>query len=324
MRSLLSRNIEDDLSPHSQLIERLRNAIQRKILGKKAVVELAITAVIARGHLLIEDHPGVGKSSLARSMAEAIGGSFRRIQFTSDMLPGDLLGVNVWSTKREQFEFRPGPVFSNVVLADEINRSPPRTQGALLEAMGENQVSIDGESHTLPNPFLVLATQNPEDHHGTYPLPESQRDRFMVRLSMGYVPPSIEIKLLQSQGISKPVEHHTPAVQLHDLLRLQSSAQQVFVHEDIARYAQAIVQATRNHARIRIGVSTRGALAWIAAAKAKALQDGRTMVIPDDLQELAVPTLGHRLMLRETWSSTTAEIANEILHEIISSLDVPR
>ena len=264
--------------------------------------------------------PGVGKSTLARSLAGAVGGAFRRIQFTADLLPADLLGVNVWRPQRETFEFREGPLFANFVLADEVNRAPPRTQSALLEAMGEHQISVDGISRPLPEPFMVIATQNPLEHYGTYPLPESQRDRFVLRLSMGYAAPDVEAALLQG---SHTAEAPQAVVTPDDVSSAQRAARDIFVHPDLARYAQAIVQATREHPRARLGVSTRGALAWVAAARAKALLGGREQVSLDDLQELAVAALAHRV-LPSLASDEASASSEEIVREITATVPVPQ
>ena len=297
------------------LLPRLREVVSARIRGKEDVIELALLTMVAGGHLLIEDIPGVGKSTLARSLAQAIGGSFSRVQFTSDLLPGDLIGVNVWRASQERFEFRRGPLFANVVLADEVNRAPPRTQSALLEAMAERTVSLDGETHALPRPFIVLATQNPEEHHGTYPLPESQRDRFMLRVSMGYAAPDIEVGLLldprASDDTPVPAALDTP----EQLSQLQAQAEAVHLHEDLARYAQNLVQATREETALRLGVSTRGALSWVAAARAKALLDGRDHVLPSDLQDLAVPALAHRVLPAQSSAGDHGRVADELVRE---------
>ena len=312
---------------HTQTLAEIRAAVAKRIHGKDEIIELALICLVARGHLLIEDIPGVGKSTLARALAAAIGGSFSRIQFTSDLLPADLLGVNVWRASREQFEFRSGPIFANLVLADEVNRAPPRTQSALLEAMAEGQVSIDGTSHVLPDPFIVIATQNPEEHHGTYPLPESQRDRFLLRLSMGYAGAEIEAALLMRGGVEgsgRPSAEASPALAApSQLLELQSAAASVFVHADLARYAQRVVQATREAAEIRLGVSTRGALAWVAAARARALLGGRTRVSIDDLQDLAVAALAHRIVPAQAGSGDQVALAQELVRELIATVPVP-
>jgi len=312
---------QGDFAQLSSAMARTREAVAAKIRGKDQIIDLALISMVAGGHLLLEDIPGVGKSTLARALAEAIGGEFRRIQFTSDLLPADLVGVNVWRASDERFEFRPGPLFANLVLADEINRAPPRTQSALLEAMGEHQVSVDGHSRALPDPFTVLATQNPVEHHGTYPLPESQRDRFLLRVRMGYAAPEVEAALLAAGGAARsgPVE---PVLTLDQLRAAQAHARAVFVHDDLATYAQKIVQATREHASVTLGVSTRGALAWVAAARAKAYLDGREQVQIDDLQDLAVASLAHRLMTSTTGGDSSA-ISEELIRDIVARQPVP-
>lgn len=294
--------------------------MQSAIAGKDEVIDLALVALLSGGHLLLEDIPGVGKSTLARSLAGAVGGAFRRIQFTADLLPADVLGVNVWRPQQEAFEFREGPLFANFVLADEVNRAPPRTQSALLEAMGEHQISVDGVSRPLPEPFMVIATQNPLEHYGTYPLPESQRDRFVLRLSMGYAAPQVEAALLQG---SRTAAATRAVVTPDDVLAAQQAARDIFVHADLATYAQAVVQATREHPRARLGVSTRGALAWMSAARARALLGSREQVSLDDLQELAVPALAHRV-LPSLASDEAGASSEELIREITATVPVPR
>lgn len=298
----------------------IREAVGGAIVGKDEIIDLALVALLSGGHLLLEDMPGVGKSTLARSLAGAVGGAFRRIQFTADLLPADVLGVNVWRPQREAFEFREGPLFANFVLADEINRAPPRTQSALLEAMGEHQISVDGVSRPLPEPFMVIATQNPLEHYGTYPLPESQRDRFVLRLSMGYAAADVEAALLQGNGTRPQAK---AVVSPEDVLAAQRAAQKVFVHADLATYAQAVVQATREHPRARLGVSTRGALAWVAAARARALLQGREQVSLDDLQELAIAALAHRV-LPSLASDEASASSEELVREITATVPVPQ
>jgi MoxR-like ATPase len=299
----------------------VRSTISEVIRGKDDVVDLALVTLVAAGHLLIEDIPGVGKSTLARTLAQAVGGEFRRIQFTSDLLPADLVGVSVLRPDLDRGEFRPGPLFANFVLADEINRAPPRTQSALLEAMGERTVSVDGTSHALALPFMVIATQNPTEHYGTYPLPESQRDRFMLRLEMGYAVADVEAELLggktETSGIVRAV------CSLDAILAAQAGAQEVFVHPDLAAYAQRVIHATRNHPAVRLGVSTRGGIAWVRAARARAWIDKRAQLAIDDLQELAVPALAHRLIASAA-SDDGVAVAAERIREIVATTPVPR
>ena len=299
----------------------VREAVSAVIRGKDEVVDLALVAMLAGGHLLIEDIPGVGKSTLARALAQAAGGEFRRIQFTSDLLPADLVGVSVLRPGLEQAEFRPGPLFANFVLADEINRAPPRTQSALLEAMGEQTISVDGTSHPLPMPFMVIATQNPSEHHGTYPLPESQRDRFMLRLSMGYAAAEVEAALLA--GGREDTSPREPVCSLEAIIAARHAVDAVFVHADLAAYAQRVVQTTRTHEGVRLGVSTRGALAWMRAARAHAWLDGRTQLSVDDLQDLAVHALAHR-MIATAANDESGAVAAERVREIVALTPVPR
>jgi len=300
----------------------VRAAIGRVIRGKDEIVDHAVVALVAGGHLLLEDLPGVGKSTMARALAAAVGGELSRIQFTSDLLPADILGFNVWRASDERFEFRKGPIFANFVLADEINRAPPRTQSALLEGMGERTVSVDGTTRALPDPFMVLATQNPLEHHGTYPLPESQRDRFTMRLSLGYAGDDVEAGLLAdpSSGASTDVQ---PVVSCDEVRRAQAEAAGLFVHPDLAAYAQQVVSATRNHPALRLGVSTRGALAWVRAARARAWLQGRKQVTIDDLQELADVALAHRLVAAKA-SDTEGHIATDVIRELVATIAVPQ
>ena len=282
-----------DATAVAQTVSRVRDAVGHVIRGKDDVVEKAVVSVVAGGHILLEDIPGVGKTTLARALAGALGGAFRRIQFTADLLPGDITGVTVLS--EGALSFRPGPIFANVVLADEINRAMPRTQSALLEAMGERQVTIDGHSHPLPSLFVVITTQNPHDQHGTFPLPDAQLDRFLMRLSMGYPSPAHEREILR-RG---PVAMDAPtAVSPEDVGQLAAQVQQVSVHEEVEAYLLELVGKTRSDDRLIRGVSTRGAAALYHAARALALVRGRHFVIPEDVRELAVPVLAHRLQPR--------------------------
>jgi MoxR-like ATPase len=309
------------------LLRDVQTAVARRLRGKEDAIRLALVSMLARGHLLVEDVPGVGKTTLAQALANAVGGSFRRIQFTSDLLPADLVGTNVWNTSDATFTFRPGPLFGNVILADEINRAPPRTQSALLEAMEEGRASTDGVTRDLPDPFLVIATQNPEEHHGTYPLPESQRDRFMLRITMGGLDPEIEAGLLVDPPRRRGAAAQGAAVvDLATLRTWQERAAALPLHADLARYAQRVVAATRAHPQVRLGVGPRGALAWADAARAKALLEGRSRPNLDDLQELAVPALAHRLVLYPTGQHSgrlDGAAAAELVGAIIAATPVP-
>lgn len=303
----------------------LEAAVSSVLRGKPEVVRLAVTTLLARGHLLIEDVPGVGKTTLARALAAAVGGTFRRIQFTSDLLPSDIVGVTVFDQARGTFTLRRGPIFANVVLADEINRTTPRTQSALLEAMSEGQVSIDDETHPLAPPFVVLATQNPAEHFGTYPLPESQMDRFLLRIQIGYPARGVEKDLLRERGGGDPVAELEPAIDHATLRAAQDAVERVTVDDAILDYAMAIVEETRHHAQIAVGVSTRGALAWYRAAQAAALLDGRGYAIPDDVKGLAIPALAHRVILaaaHESLGRARAE-AERVIAEIVARVPVP-
>ncbi|RAL21702.1 ATPase [Lujinxingia litoralis] len=285
------------LEDASRILDRLVDQVSSVFRGKEQVVRWTVASAVGRGHVLLEDVPGVGKTTLALALARSLGLSFQRVQFTSDLLPGDIVGVSMYSQKQESFTFRPGPIFAGLVLADEINRTTPRTQSALLEAMSEGRVSVDEGTYELPKPFLVLATQNPLDHHGTYPLPESQLDRFMVRLSIGYPTREVEREIVMSRGLEEPVEHLAPVCAADELRAIQALAAQVRVDESLVDYVLAVAAATRSHDQVRVGVSTRGVLAMMRAVRALALMEGRTFAVPDDARELFVPTLAHRLSL---------------------------
>jgi len=297
--------------------------VARVLRGKDEVIEHVLVALVAGGHVLLEDLPGVGKSTLARAMAMAVGAEPSRIQFTSDLLPADIIGVSVWRPRAEAFEFRPGPIFAHVVLADEVNRAPPRTQSALLEAMGEGQVSVEGRPRPLPRPFMVIATQNPSEHHGTYPLPESQRDRFALRITLGYAAAEVEAGLLEAGSEATRVDA-SPVATLAAVEAAQRAAAALHLHPDLAAYAQRVVQATREHAELSQGVSTRGALAWVATARAHAWLHRRDHVSIDDLQRLAVPALAHRLVLRTPGGELDDAIRADHVREILARVPVPR
>ncbi len=278
-------------------VRRIESAVAQVVRGKPEAIRAAVITLLARGHLLIEDIPGVGKTTLARALAAALGGSFRRIQFTSDLLPSDIVGVSIYDQTGKVFELARGPIFANIVLADEINRTTPRTQSALLEAMSEGQVSIDNTTHTLEQPFMVIATQNPAEHYGTYPLPESQMDRFLLRIQLGYPPRAVEHALLRDRGGADPVAALGPAVDLATVRALQARVEEVRVEDALVDYAMNVIEETRRHPSISVGASTRGALAWYRAAQAAALTAGRDYCTPDDFKSLAVPALAHRLTL---------------------------
>ncbi|MBV9746312.1 MAG: MoxR family ATPase [Acidobacteriia bacterium] len=302
----------------------LEGALGTALRGKPEVVRLSIVCLLARGHLLIEDVPGVGKTTLAQALARSISCRFHRLQFTSDMLPSDVLGVTIYNAHSEAFEFKPGPIFSNFLLADEINRTTPKTQSALLEAMNESQVTIDGHSHSLPRPFMVIATQNPVEHHGTYPLPESQLDRFFMRLRVGYPDAASEREILRDsdRGLPQPP---APVLTAEDVLRLQGAVHSVHVEEALIDYMLAIVEKTRHHELLVLGVSPRGAQALFRAVQALALMEGREFAIPDDAKRLAVPVFAHRVAIntRTTLVPRRADTAERIIEEILTQVDVP-
>lgn len=303
----------------------LETNIAQALVGKPDVVRLAIVALLARGHLLIEDVPGVGKTTLAHALARSLGLAFRRIQFTSDLLPSDILGVSVFDPRKAEFEFRPGPIFANIILADEINRTTPKTQSSLLEAMNESQVSLDHHTYRLPQPFMVLATQNPLEYHGTHPLPESQMDRFLLRIRVGYPDETHERQLLRGAGASS-VERLQPVLDGQAVLALQAQADAVTIEESLLGYVMAIVQATRTHPALALGVSPRGALALVRAAKALALSEGRPYCVPDDVKGLAAPAFAHRVLLRSRWDDPVGETpgAEQVIHQILQDVPVPR
>ncbi|MGH9450981.1 MAG: AAA family ATPase [Terriglobia bacterium] len=303
------------------LLARLQAAIGSVIRGKDEAIRLSLVALFAQGHLLIEDVPGVGKTTLARALARSFGCTFQRIQFTSDMLPSDVIGVSVFNPQSQQFEFRPGPVFAQIVLADEINRTTPKTQSALLEAMNETQVTVDNYTHSLPQPFMVIATQNPVEHHGTFPIPESQLDRFLMRVEIGYPSSESEKEILRSSSLSDPLAEMAPVMSAEEAIGIQQAVRRVSVDEALLNYMVAIVERTRHHDQIALGVSPRGSLSLHRAAQAMALLDGRAYCIPDDFKSLAVPVFAHRCMVSSR--SASPRSASAIVQEILDQVPVP-
>ncbi|MEK7710141.1 MAG: MoxR family ATPase [candidate division NC10 bacterium] len=308
-----------------ELIRRLEFNVARALVGKPEVVRLAVIGLLARGHLLIEDVPGVGKTTLAHALARSLGVSFQRIQFTSDMLPSDILGVSIYDGKTGEFVFKPGPLFSNIVLADEINRTTPKTQSSLLEAMNEHQVSLDHHTYRLPRPFMVLATQNPLEYQGTHPLPESQLDRFLLKIRIGYPDRNDEKEILKGAGAAA-LEQIEPVLSAKEVTDLQATTEKVRVEESLLDYVMAIVGATRRSPLLTLGVSPRGALALLRASQAHALVDGREYVVPDDIKRLAVPALAHRVLVRarlERAAGSELE-ADAIIDALLQEIPVPR
>ena len=298
--------------------------IQRVVVGRRAALTLILTAVLARGHVLIEDLPGLGKTLIARSFASALGLNFTRVQFTPDLLPADLLGSTIYDMQSGRFEFRRGPVFGNLLLADEVNRTPPKTQAALLEAMAERQVSIDGTTHPLPDPFIVLATDNPIEYEGTYPLPEAQLDRFTVRLELRYLSETEEVSMLQRR-----LERGTPeqavdqVVDAHDVIAMRQTVEDVTVHDDILHYVVSLAVASRQHPQVAVGASPRAELDLVQLARARALLLGRDYVIPEDVKALAGPAMAHRISLRpEMWVRQVR--SRDVIDELLRRVPVPR
>lgn len=318
-------NTERGIAPAIEQVGQLRAAIEQVIKGKPEAVHLSIVTLIAGGHLLVEDVPGVGKTTLAQALARALDCTFQRIQFTSDLLPSDVIGLSVYNQHAGLFEWKPGPVFANIVLADEINRTTPKTQSALLEAMGEGHVTVEGLTHRLPAPFIVIATQNPIEHHGTYPLPESQLDRFMLRLRIGYPGAEDEKQILRDRERSEPLEELRAVMTGEDIRELQRSVSEVSVDDAIVDYLMRIVAATRNSEMLDLGVSPRGTLALFRAAQALALTEGRSYCLPDDIKRLVLPVFAHRLVVSSRFSSSLrrSEEAEAVLREIMKTVSVP-
>ncbi len=302
--------------------ERLIRNLEKVIVGKRQPVEMIVIGLLCQGHILIEDVPGVGKTVLARSLAKSLGCSFNRLQFTPDMLPSDVTGVSIYNQSKRTFEFRPGPVFAQIVLVDEINRATPKTQAALLEAMEERQVTVDGETHPLPRPFMVLATQNPIEYEGTFPLPEAQLDRFLLRVRLGYPSPADEIEILDRQQLRHPIETLKSVIKVEDLLDAMESIKQVYVSAPVKKYIVDLINRTRQNQDVYLGASPRGSLGLFRAGQAFAALQGRDFVLPDDIQELAGPVLAHRVIVGP--AARLRELSAErIVSEIVETLAVP-
>lgn len=296
--------------------------VERVIIGKHREVELALIALLCQGHVLIEDVPGVGKTMLARAFARSLGCSFRRIQFTPDMLPSDVTGISVFNQKSREFEFRPGPIIAQVVLTDEINRATPKTQSALLEAMEERQVTVDGVTYPMPKPFLVLATQNPIEYEGTFPLPEAQLDRFMIRIHLGYPTNAEEMSMLEAQQRVHPIDQIQQVIGAPDLLQAQQAVREIYIDQLVKQYIVALVEATRRHPDVYLGASPRGSLALAKTAQARAAIAGRDYAIPDDIKDLADATLAHRIIISPAARLKNVD-ARVIVNEIVNSVPVP-
>jgi MoxR-like ATPase len=301
---------------------RVQRAVETVIEGKSEVVRLALTVMLGEGHLLIEDVPGVGKTMLAKALAKAIDCSVRRIQFTPDLLPSDVTGVSIFDQQRRDFEFKPGAIFANIVVGDEINRASPKTQSALLECMAERQVTVDGTTYQLDAPFMVIATQNPVEMEGTYPLPEAQRDRFMARVAMGYPPPLAELRMLDTHGATSPLDELEPVCDTQEITKLIDAVRTVYVAEELQRYAIDLVNATRTSPELRLGASPRATLQLIRAARAHAALAERTFVLPDDIQTLAVPVLAHRL-LPTAETQISRRTTEQVVRNIVANVPVP-
>lgn len=317
--------LQNDVASLHEGAQRLEKALQTIIRGSDEVVRLSLVAVFARGHLLIEGVPGVGKTTLGQTLSRCLDCTFQRVQFTSDMLPSDLLGTSIYSAAEERFEFKPGPVFTNVLLADEINRTTPKTQSALLEVMNEGQVTVDGQPREVPRPFLVIATQNPVEHHGTYPLPESQMDRFLVRVQMTYPAAESEREILRAEAGAARLDEVRPVLSGDEVVAIQEEVKKTRVDESLVNYTLEIVNKTRQSEQLSLGVSPRGSLMLYRAAQAMAFIEGRRFVTPHDFKRLAVPVFAHRVVVNARYGSTlkTSEQAERIVGEIIDNVPVP-
>ena len=316
------REIKPEVSRVKEAADRLVENIGRVIVGKREVIELVLVALFCEGHLLIEDVPGIGKTMLAKTTAKSLGCSFKRIQFTPDLLPSDVTGIHYFNQKTSEFQFRPGPVMANIVLADEINRATPRTQSCLLECMQEQQITVDIETILLPRPFLIIATQNPIELEGTFPLPEAQLDRFLLRVKLGYPSEDEEGAILSRFHQENPLDNLTSVIEVAELLELQKLCRQVYIEDSVSNYVTAITRATRNHQGVELGASPRASLSLYLASQALAAIRGRSYVMPDDVKYLAVPTLAHRLIAK-TEARLRGHSLESIVREIVSTVPVP-
>ena len=311
-----------DIERARDTAQRIVENVKRVIIGKDEAVELAVVALICQGHVLIEDVPGVGKTMLARSLAKSTGCGFRRIQFTPDLLPSDITGVSIYNQKTQDFEFKAGPIISQLVLADEINRATPKTQSALLEAMEERQVTVEGVTHLVPRPFTVMATQNPIEYEGTFPLPEAQLDRFLLRIVLGYPTPEQELEIMRGQETSHPIESLQPVATADEIVEVQEAVKSVFVDDLIRQYIVTITDATRDHADLSLGSSPRGSLVLFRGAQAVSLIRGRDFVLPDDVKELAVPMLGHRIIVSAA-ARMQGMRSTDVVTQVVDQIPVP-
>jgi MoxR-like ATPase len=317
--------LQTTTSTAASRIGELQRSIARVVKGKEEAIQMALMTLLARGHLLVEDVPGVGKTTLAHAIARSFHCTFQRIQFTSDMLPSDVIGVSVYNPVAQEFEFKPGPIFANIIVADEINRTTPKTQSALLEAMNESQITVDNHTHPLPKPFLVLATQNPIEHHGTYPLPESQLDRFLMRIRMGYPARASEKEIIRNNAGAGGAEQVAALMDAADVTAMQETVSQVRVDDSLLDYALDIIERTRQTEQLSLGVSPRGAVMLHRAAQARAFLEGRDYCLPDDFKRLIVPVFAHRVVVSSRYVSTQkkSEQAESILREIVDTTRVP-
>ena len=303
-------------------IAKIMDNVEKVMIGKSEIIQLSIVSILCGGHALLEDVPGVGKTMLVKALAKSLGCSFKRIQFTPDLLPSDVTGVSVFNQKTMQFEYRPGPIMGNVVLADEINRTSPKTQAALLEAMEEGGVTIDGETRPLPRPFFVMATQNPIEYEGTFPLPEAQLDRFLIKVRLGYPQLEEEVEMLSRLQVRHPIEDVEAVISSEELIDLQHSVRNIYVEDSIRHYIVRLTEATRTHPQVYLGASPRGSIALFRAAQAMALVRGRQFVVPDDVKDLAAATLGHRIILKSD-ARLGGLTAEQILQDVLSQIPVP-